>query len=372
MEYVKFFLKNSVIIRLVTLYILEEIMGTYHRSVVTINDVAREAGVSITTVSRVLNNNYPVKKETREKIESAIERLNYNPNTIARGLIMKKTSVIGIVVPGITNLFFPTIVEAIDEIIRREGYSISLNSSGGNPVEERNLVSKLVSMQVDGIIVIDPTAENIDNGFYEGIDSKLPLIIVNAKSTRDKLNFVSYDEEIGTREAFEYLSELGHKAIAFLRGGKSFSYDIKERIYFAFIDEKGLKYKEVVEIKNGNSIDAVDEAEVAVETLLKSDKKPSAIFACNDLMAIGALNACNNIGLNVPKDLSIIGFDNTLVSKITHPKLTTVDMSMNRVGERAALEIIKLIEVETGEKVRAVIETRLLVRDSCSENSNAL
>lgn len=341
-------------------------MIKYDRDIVTINDVAREAGVSITTVSRVINNNYPVKQETREKIERAIEKLQYNPNIIARGLIMKRTSVIGVVVPGLTNLFFPTIVEAIDNVTREKGYSISLNNSSGSPELERELVNKMMSMQVDGIIAIDPSAENLDNGYYEKVGSKLPLVVVNANSDRNNLNFVSYNEEVGTVEAFEYLIKLGHKKIAFLRGGNSFSYDIKEKIYLDIIKKNNLKYKKIVQISHGNTIDSIAEAEKSMEKFLQSKDRPSAVFACNDLMGIGVLGACNRLGVIVPEELSICGFDNTLISNISHPKLTTVDLGMNDIGKRAAKEMLNLIEHQNTEKIKVVLNTKLLIRDSCS------
>lgn len=341
-------------------------MTKYDKKIVTINDVAREAGVSISTVSRVLNNNYPVKQETRENIERAIEKLQYNPNTIARGLAMKKTLVIGIVVPGLTNLFFPMTVEAIDSVIKKKNYSISLNNSSGNPELERGLINKMISMQVDGIISIDPAAENLDNGFYESISTKLPVIIVNANSNRENLNFISYNEEIGTLEGFEYLVSLGHKRIAFLRGESSFSYDVKEKVYSNIIDKYGLSYNRIIKIEHGNTINSIEEAKNAVYDLLKSKEKPSSIFACNELMAVGVLDACNDIGIGVPKDLSIIGFDNTLISKISYPKLTTIDLGMNNIGTRAAQEILRLIDNGKTGRTKVVMETKLIIRDSCS------
>ncbi|MCM8710091.1 LacI family transcriptional regulator [Clostridium sp. SYSU_GA19001] len=334
---------------------------------VTINDVAKEAGVSITTVSRVLNNNYPVKKETRIKIEKAIEKLEYKPNAMARSLITKKTSIIGVIVPGITNLFFPTIVEAIEDITKSRGYSISLGNTGGDAKEETKLVEELKARQVDGIIVIDPTIENLEKGCYDKLSKLVPLIVVNGAPSGNKCSFVCYDEEVGTIEAFEYLLQLGHKKIAFIRGHKSFSYDIKEKIYRITLKNEKLDYMKILNVGKGNSIEVVDRVESEIRELFLSDERPTAVFACNDLMAMGVINACSKLGIKVPEDLSVVGFDNTLISKLAHPKLTTVDLNMKEIGHRAALELIDIIENKTKSRKKVILGTKLIIRESCEE-----
>lgn len=336
----------------------------------TINDVAREAKVSITTVSRVVNNNYPVKKETRERIENAIKKLNYKPNIMARSLITKKTSVIGVVVPGITNLFFPTIVEAIEKMLKKRGYSITLCNTAGEGKEEERVIQQLIGRQVDGIIVIDPSHTNIKRGFYEKLSIQIPYVIVNGV-TSTKGNHICYNEEIGTLEAFNYLKELGHKKIAFVRGEKSYSYDLKEKIYLDFLQTNDLSYSKIINLGKGNSLEVVEAAETKLKHFLKEEEKPTAIFACNDLMAIGTMNAIRKYGFMVPEDISVIGFDNTLVSNITHPRLTTVDLKMNEIGKRAAEEIINIIESETN-SINVVYSTKLIVRESCGFSKKPL
>lgn len=334
----------------------------------TINDVAKEAGVSITTVSRVLNNNYPVKKETRQKIEKAIEKLNYKPNAMARSLITKKTSMIGVVVPGITNLFFPTIVEAIEEYTKTKGYSISLCNTGGDPRAEAEVVQKLISRQVDGLVVIDPTIENLEKEYYEKLSKTVPIILVNGSASGTKCNFVCYDEEIGASEAFKYLLELGHKKIAFVRGHKSYSYDIKEKMYLDMIKDENFTYKKILNVGKGNKIEVVESTEGQIEKLLLTDERPTAVFACNDLMAVGVINACIKQGINVPEDISVIGFDNTLLAEVTHPKLTSVDQNMKQIGHRAALELLNIIENDSQGRKTITLDTKLVIRESCGRS----
>jgi LacI family transcriptional regulator len=331
----------------------------------TINDVAREAGVSITTVSRVVNNNYPVKEETRINIEKAIEKLNYKPNTMARSLITKKSSMIGVIVPGITNLFFPTIVEAIEEYMKNKGYSIVLSNTEGEPQKEINLLEELRGRQVDGVIIIDPSMDNLHKGFYDKLSKSIPMIIVNGSPEGYKGSFVCYDEEVGTEEAFNYLLELGHKKLAFIRGHKSFSYDVKEKIYKNIIVSKQLGYERILNVGKGNSVEAVLRTQKEMEELFQKEEKPTAIFACNDLMAVGVLNACINMGIRVPEDISIVGFDNTILAEITRPKLTSVDLNMKEIGHRAALELLDIIEGGAKSRTKVILDTRLVVRESC-------
>lgn len=333
---------------------------------VTINDVAKYAGVSITTVSRVLNNNYPVKKETREKIEKAIEILNYKPNIAARSLITKRTTNIAVLVPGLTNLFFPALVETIEKTIKNMGYGIFLCNTGGSASEEKNIIENIIN-QVDGLVTIDPSIENLEGGYYDSLCEKLPSIIINGSSGSFRCNSVSYDEEIGTIEAFRYLYKLGHRNIAFLRGLKSFSYDIKERVYKEFLKTNNLNYENIIYAGHGNSMEVVAKAEEEMIKFLKDHEKPTAIFACNDLMAIGAMTACTKEGLIIPKDISIIGCDNTILASVSHPKLTSVDLNIDEIGETAARELVTLIENKNSSRRRIILGTRLVARESCSE-----
>ena len=225
---------------------------------ITIHDVAKRAGVSISTVSRVINNNYPVKEETREKIEMAIQELGYVPNEIARSLILKTTSSVGIVVPGITNLFFPTIVEEINRMLVSGGFTMSLYSTEGDPKMEKVVIDSIISRNMDGIIAIDPSMENLENNYFEELCKKIPTIIINGNTNKYKCNFVSYDEEVGTKEAFKYLLELGHSEISFVRGDRSLSYDLKEKLYRQFIRANNLKYEKVIIVGKGNSLEVVE------------------------------------------------------------------------------------------------------------------
>lgn len=333
---------------------------------VTIHDVANKAGVSIATVSRVINNNYPVKKETREKIEKAIEELGYKPNEIARSLILKTTSSVGVIVPGITNLFFPTIVEEINKILVGNGFIISLFSTEGDPEIEKKVIDSIFPRNMDGIIAIDPSVENLENGYFEEISKDIPTIIINGNTNKYNCNFVSYDEEVGTKEAFQYLLDLGHREITFVRGERSLSYDLKEKIYRQFVKDNNLQYEKVISVGRGNSLEVVENTSKVFGDYLNSSVKGTAVFACNDLMAVGVINACNRNSIVVPDDMSVIGFDNTLLSSVNHPKITTVDLKMKEIGKVAATELIDMTKNKSTVTRKIVYDTKLVIRESCS------
>lgn len=335
----------------------------------TIADVAKLAGVSITTVSRVLNKNYPVKEETRQKVEKAIDELEFKPNLLARGLIHNKTQTIGILTPSIENLFFSQVVKGIDSIIKNKGYTTFLCNTEGSSQQEKLMISNMKDRSVDGIIAINPRTKNIKSGYYELISKQIPLVIINGYNKGIRCNYVLNDGEVGTLEALRYLYDEGHRNIAFLRGLHSYSYDVKENIYKEFCKDNGIMFCEdnVIVIKDGNGLEAVEQSKAAVENVLKKNDRITAVFACNDWMAVGALNGAKALKISVPDRLSIIGFDNTIISQITEPSLTTVDQNMTGLGQTAGERICEIIKEKDRENRKIIIETRLIKRDSVDE-----
>lgn len=330
----------------------------------TIKDVAELAGVSIATVSRVINGNYPVKTSTRNKVESAINELQFTPNSLARSLIQNKTYTIGVVTPSLTNSFFPIVVTGIQQIFQNLGYHILLSDSGGEAENEKRHINHLIEHRVDGVIVLDPRTANIKDGFYEKISAGLPLVLVNGYHENIPLNFVINNQEEGTRKALNYLYTLGHRHIAFMRGKKSHSYDLKEEVYNEFLNENKLT-PTILDIDSGNSLETVNLSIEKVQNFFLSGQKATAIFNCNDWMALGCLHAANSIGKKVPKDLSVIGFDNILISEVNLPGITTVDQNMQVLGQKAADRLFALLNGSScTEKI--FLETNLIIRESTS------
>lgn len=335
---------------------------------ISIKDVAIEANVSISTVSRVLNNNYPVKAETRKRVEEAIKKLNFNPNILARSLVHQNTKTIGVIAPSINNLFFPTVIKGIEHILRTNEYSIYLCDTDEKADEEVKYIKSLLGRKVDGIISIDPNTENIKNGFYENISKDIPLVCINGYSKGINCNFVLNDEVSGAEQAITYLIDLGHKNIIFVRGEKSYSYDLKEDVYKKVLKEnKLLKSKKIINIGEGNSNETVENTMNIIykKLIANKSKSPIAFFTCNDLIALGVMNACKKAGSDVPNDVSIIGFDNILISSLVEPKLTTVDQNMYSLGENAANMILDIIKTEDKKSRKIILNTKLIIRNSC-------
>lgn len=341
---------------------------SYDSKKITIQDVAKLANVSITTVSRVVNKNYPVSQNTKNKVDKAIKELDYNPNMLARGLIKDKTKTIGIITPSIENLFFSAVINAIDSEVATKGYDIFLCNTKGVAENERRTIGMLLSRSVDGIIAIDPRTENIKNGFYTKISDKKPTILTNAYNKQIDCNFVLNDERSGMNEAILYLMNLGHSEIAFLRGRSSYSYDMKEKIYseYIMINTK-LSKPHIIQVESGNEIETVKHSSLKVEAYLKKHPEVTAIIACNDWMAVGAIEGAKKSRLKVPEDLSVIGFDNTLISQISTPELTTIDHNMAQLGKASAKRLLEIIKENKKESQKIIIDTKLIKRNSCSE-----
>ncbi len=318
----------------------------------TINDVAELAKVSITTVSRVVNGNYPVKKETKEKVLKAIEELNFTPNDLAVSMIKKKTSTIGVIVPSISNIFFSTLVKGITETLDSSSYTTLLCTSQNNEIE---LVNKLISRQVDGIIIADSNI-SAKKEFYKSVSETIPIIFINGYDS--DFSNVSCDQYTGTKDALNYLISGNHKNILFVRGSEdSYSYNLKEDIYRGMINSH-----EILVVEDGNKDDAIKNTSVAINNYISMNRNFTSVFACNDLMAIGVLEGLRKNNINVPEEVSVVGFDNIFLCELVTPKLTSVDQNTFELGKISAENILKLSEKNV--KINISINSKLIVRES--------
>ncbi len=334
----------------------------------TIVDVARAAGVSVATVSRVVNGNYPVKQETKEKVKQAIISLNYVPNVQARELNTRKSSTIGVVVPGLHNMFFAEVIDGIEEAVRQEGFSFLLSCAKNDPEQEMQAINTLVARNVSGIIVISPNTKNISESFYQELVQRVPLVFINGYHRISGVSYVGNDEQLGCQNALEYLKELGHTDIMFVRGANSDSYDIKEETYRKFMAKsRSLREDYILNIGEGNGVETVDSAMTALLAKLP-ELKPSAVFCCNDLMAVGALNACKRLGLSVPRDISVMGYDNIALSRLVEPKITTMDQNMFQLGENASRLLLE--NIRGGQSKRILLDNTLIVRETTDKFSH--
>ena len=331
----------------------------------TIIDVAKKAQVSVATVSRVVNGNYPVKDATRRKVLEAIRDLKYIPNIQARELNTQRSSIIGIIVPSLFNTFFAEVVNGIESFTASSGYSLLLTYTKDNPISEKRCMNELLMRNVSGIINISPNTEKVASDFFDQIAERMPMVFINSYVKRPAISYVNNDEQIGTKIALEYLISLGHKNICFIRGDRSDSYEFKQNAYEEIM-KKMHNFREdyILNIGAGNSIETVElTAEKVVETL-QEKKEITAIFSCNDLMGIGAVNGCHRLGIKVPQDMSVMGFDNILLSNFIEPKLTTMDQNMMTLGWTAASLLMEKIANENKTSRQVVLQNTLVLRDT--------
>lgn len=329
---------------------------------ITIQDVAEKANVSVATVSRVMNGNYPVKAETRETVLKVIKELNYIPNMQARELTKQKSTTIGVVVPSINNMFFTELVYGIENELKTNSLSIILACTNGDSDEEQKCVNNLISRNVSGIIVAGPGTENIKAKFYDNISHKIPLVFINSEYMDSNISYVSNDEASGAKIALNYLLDNNHKDILFVRGKDSYSYDIKEKIYKEIM-AKNFDSSKIINIGNGNTSDTVDNTMNIFLDILNNSSS-TAVFACNDLMAVGVLNACKKLGIKVPNKISIIGYDNIPLSKFVEPKLTTMDQNMFFLGANAAQLLVEKIDCDNKFSKRIILNNSLVERET--------
>lgn len=311
---------------------------------VTIHDVASRAGVSIATVSRVISHNKNVGKETRKKVILAINELQYIPNAAARELNKKKSSTIGVVVPSIGNMFFTDVISGIENDCKHHGYSLFLCVCDHDAQLEKKQIYNLMSRNVAGIIIVDANLKNIKENFYAEVANLVPMTFINGMIDLENVSCISNDEMMGTITALTYLMEKKHHNILFVRGAHSRSYDIKEEAYTLFMKQRGWFHEErIINIGEGNSLETVKNTTDTIAVTLRKDQNISAVLACNDLMALGVMNASKKLNLKVQRDLSVIGFDNIELCQMIEPNLTTMDQNMYLLGSNASMLLQDII-----------------------------
>lgn len=335
---------------------------------ITISDVARKAKVSVATVSRVMNGNYPVKKKTKEVVLKAIEELHYIPNMQAKELTKQTSTTIGVISPSINNMFFPEVIDGIQNRLTCTDYSLILNCSNNSAKDEIRCIHDLISRNVAGIIILDPNTDNVKSNFYNSISKQIPIVFINGSSPSANVSSVANDETLGAQMALHYLIEHNHKDILFIRGKDSFSYDVKEKVYLEIMKDLGKSTdKKIINIGEGNSKDTVDNTCNIIAPLLKNSQTTAA-FCCNDLMAVGVLNACKKLHIHVPAKFSIIGFDNIDLSRYVEPKLTTIDQNMSMLGTNAANLLLEKIEFNNQFSKRIILNNNIIERDTVAFN----
>lgn len=333
---------------------------------VTIYDVAKKAGVSIATVSRVLNKSSAVSDRTRRQVEEAIEELNYAPNFIASALTKKSTLTLGLLIPDITNPFFSELARGVEDASNDFGFNIIICNTDYSLEKEATYISLLKQKSVDGFII--STAYYNDKNIIELLKDNVPLVLLGRDidcSEEYPMDAVVSDNIKGGYIATKHLIDLGHEKIACLLGPAKIKVNLeREKGYLKAMKEAKLKvYKEI--LTHGDF-----KLEFGYKETLKIFKgpiRPTAFVAGNDLTALGVMRALKAIGLSVPQDVSVVGYDNIILAEMSDPPLTTVNQQMQKMGYLATELLIKRIKGERNAGKKVVLDINLVVRKSTSE-----
>ncbi len=331
----------------------------------TIYDIAKKLNLSSATVSRVLNGvDHPVSEKTRNRILEAAREMDYRPNIIAKSLTNGKTQTIAILLPSITNDFYTQLVDIIENDIGRAGYSVFLCNTHREVERETDFVRTLLQRRVDGVVFCptrrktEDNARNLQN-IGQLVKNRIPVVAIG--SHFDGISRVYVDTFEGARMATEYLISLGHRAVGFIDGLSAGTSRRRYRGYAAALKSHGIPLRRDLVRRGGLTY----ESGFACARELLERARPTAILAVNNAMAVGALNAARSRGISVPEGLSIVGFDDSPVSKLVSPQLTVVRQPLEAIGEQMKRMLTALLKGPAEpEAVRLMPE--LVRRESCA------
>lgn len=327
---------------------------------VTIYDVAREAGVSMATVSRVVNNNPNVKPQTRKKVFEAIERLGYRPNAVARGLASKRTTTVGVVIPDISNALYAEVVRGIEDIANMYHYNMILCNSDKKKEKEIRVINTLLEKQVDGLIFM---GGEITDDHMEAFRNTVPIVLCATTAMDRDIPSVDINHEQAAYDAVKSLIDQGHRNIAMITGNLQDPTIGLARFqgYRRAIEEAGIPFNETM-VRAGNY--RYDSGVEAMNYFLQLDVRPTAVFSATDEMAIGAIHAIQDAGLQVPDDISIISVNNAPIASMVRPQLTTVAQPMYDIGAVSMRLLTKLMKKEQVTDINVVLPHELIARKS--------
>ncbi len=326
----------------------------------TIKDVAGKAGVSTTTVSHVINKTRFVSEDLIERVSDAIEKLNYRPSGLARSLRTKASGTIGIVIPDNTNPFFAEVVRGIEDYCYEQGYSVFLCNSDGAPDKEYHHLRLLREKGVDGLVLVSAGDDNDSLELLDG--GEIPNVIIDREVESLNTDSVLIDNLRGGYEATRHLLELGHKRIGCITGPSQVTPSGMRLLgYTKALGELAIAVdEELIVCGDFRSQSGRD----GLIRLMQVKKPPTAVFACNDIMAIGALAAAGELGIDVPGQLSLVGFDDIGLASLVIPKLTTIAQPKRQLGETGAQLLLRRIRKGERPKSTIVLEAPLVKRES--------
>ncbi|MDR7000528.1 catabolite control protein A [Neobacillus niacini] len=328
---------------------------------ITIYDVAREANVSMATVSRVVNGNPNVKPVTRKKVLEVIERLGYRPNAVARGLASKKTTTVGVIIPDISNIFYAELARGIEDIATMYKYNIILSNSDQNKDKELHLFNTMLGKQVDGLVFMggNITPEHVE----EFEKSPVPIVLAGSIEESETIPSVNIDYEQAAFDAVKEFIDKGHKNIAYIVGPLYEPENTEKKLkgYKHALEEAGIPFNEELIVEGDYTYDSGIEA---FDKLLEAQNRPTAILVASDEMALGVIHGAQDKGYHIPDDFEVITSDNTRLSLMVRPQLTTVVQPLYDIGAVAMRLLTKYMNKEKVEQHTVVLPHRIEHRQS--------
>jgi LacI family transcriptional regulator len=331
---------------------------------ITIYDVAREANVSMATVSRVVNGNPNVKPVTRKKVLEVIERLGYRPNAVARGLASKKTTTVGVIIPDISSIFYAELARGIEDIATMYKYNIILSNSDQNPEKELHLFNTMLGKQVDGIVFMGGhiTEEHVT----EFEKSPVPIVLAGSIVESTTIPSVNIDYEQAVYDSVKEFIGRGHKKIAFVVGPFHEPKNSLKKMagYRRALEEAGIPYSDELIVEGDYTYDSGLEA---FDKLLEAADRPTAILVGSDEMALGVVHGAEDKGFKIPEDFEVITSDNTRLSLMVRPQLTTIVQPLYDIGAVAMRLLTKLMNKEKVSESTVILPHRIEHRKSTRE-----
>jgi len=329
---------------------------------VTIKDIAKIANVSHTTVSRALNNSPFINEETKVKIKALAKELNYVPNYNAKSLVLLKSYVIGVffssISEGTSDTFFHEIIRGINKVIDKE-YNLVIRG-----IDDYEHFNKIDKKNFDGIIVVSQS-KNDDRFINTIIENNIPLVVINRPIEIEGIVNIMSNDTKGTYDAVQYFIKNNHKKIAIIEGNKEYESNIyRKKGYINALEDNDIPLNEEYIISGKYNLQSGYEN---MKKLIDLENRPTAVFCSNDDIAVGAMKAIFELGLNVPNDISIIGFDDSNFCNYVTPTLTSVRKDSLTMSESGGIKLLEIIKNKEVDKIKVYIESKLIVRKSVQE-----
>jgi len=331
---------------------------------VRMKDIARDLGVSVVTVSKVLRNHSDISEETRARVLRRIKELHYRPNLAARALVTGRSYTVGLIVPDLVHPFFAEVAKGLSRVLRKKGYSVVISSSEEDVELELQELDQLLSRRVDALLIA--SAQVTPESFSRIDEQQIPYVLIDRRFDNLEANFVGVDDVEAGRLAVEHLIEQGCRRIAHIRGPEVSTAIGRVQGYRDALAAHRIATRAEYLVRPTRGDDAADTSGYeAMRQLLALTPRPDAVFCYNDPIAMGAMKSILEAGLHVPQDIAVVGCGNVNYAELLRIPLTSIDQNSAAIGERAARTALSLIEAKTPPRPRAtLLKPTLVVRDS--------